>query len=87
MNYKEGTSVKTACHRNIENKLEQNRKGNEVQEPFFMTKGEHPPAGRLGAPFEKCDTPLELAQQTLNWVARNWKDKLDFVVWTGDNSR
>ncbi|KAG2226362.1 hypothetical protein INT45_000530 [Circinella minor] len=78
LNYKEGTSVKTACHRYIEQ---------QQQEPFFKTKRKHNPAGRFGAPFEKCDTPLELAQQTLNWVARNWKDKVDFVIWTGDNSR
>ncbi|KAI7877443.1 hypothetical protein K492DRAFT_134045, partial [Lichtheimia hyalospora FSU 10163] len=44
-------------------------------------------AGRLGAPFEKCDAPVALAQETLDWLSREWKDKLDFVIWTGDNAR
>ncbi|KAI9011990.1 Metallo-dependent phosphatase-like protein [Phycomyces nitens] len=43
--------------------------------------------GPLGAPGAKCDSPVRLAQETLDWVARNWRDKLDFVVWTGDNAR
>ncbi|KAI8344793.1 Metallo-dependent phosphatase-like protein [Chlamydoabsidia padenii] len=42
-------------------------------------------AGRLGSP--KCDSPIELAQQTLNWIKKEWRHKLDFVVWTGDNAR
>ncbi|KAI9253991.1 Metallo-dependent phosphatase-like protein [Phascolomyces articulosus] len=88
LNYKQGTSVKTACHRSPNmNKLQEISNNDLQQEPFFATKRKHHPAGRLGAPFEKCDTPLELAQQTLDWVARNWKDKVDFVIWTGDNSR
>ncbi|KAI8374173.1 Metallo-dependent phosphatase-like protein [Radiomyces spectabilis] len=44
-------------------------------------------AGLLGAPGERCDAPVELIQQTLNWIGREWGDKLDFVIWTGDNAR
>ncbi|KAI7871782.1 Metallo-dependent phosphatase-like protein [Spinellus fusiger] len=44
-------------------------------------------AGPLGTPGEKCDSPPQLAQATLDWIAREWRDKLDFVVWTGDNAR
>lgn len=35
----------------------------------------------------KCDAPEALAQETLAWLERDWADKLDFVVWTGDNAR
>ncbi|KAI8331003.1 Metallo-dependent phosphatase-like protein [Chlamydoabsidia padenii] len=34
-----------------------------------------------------CDTPTALAQKTVDWIAKEWKDKLDFVIWTGDNAR
>ncbi|KAI8089850.1 Metallo-dependent phosphatase-like protein [Halteromyces radiatus] len=44
-------------------------------------------SGKLGTPGEHCDSPIELAQQTLNWLKKEWKHKLDFVVWTGDNAR
>ncbi|CAO3587947.1 unnamed protein product [Absidia cylindrospora] len=44
-------------------------------------------AGNLGSPGQHCDSPIELAQQTLNWIKKEWKHKLDFVVWTGDNAR
>lgn len=43
--------------------------------------------GRFGAPGEKCDAPILLMQQTLDWVAREWGNKLDFIIWTGDNAR
>ncbi|KAI9302503.1 Metallo-dependent phosphatase-like protein [Cunninghamella echinulata] len=32
-----------------------------------------------------CDSPVILAQKTMDWIKKEWKDKLDFVVWTGDN--
>ncbi|KAI9495040.1 Metallo-dependent phosphatase-like protein [Zychaea mexicana] len=44
-------------------------------------------AGLLGTPGEKCDAPVELAEKTLDYIAREWRHKIDFVVWTGDNSR
>jgi hypothetical protein len=34
-----------------------------------------------------CDTPIALAQKTFDWISKEFKDKLDFVVWTGDNAR
>ncbi|KAI8148335.1 Metallo-dependent phosphatase-like protein [Fennellomyces sp. T-0311] len=46
-----------------------------------------PLAGLLGTPGEKCDAPIELAEKTLDYIAREWRHKIDFVVWTGDNSR
>ncbi|KAG2226255.1 hypothetical protein INT45_005927 [Circinella minor] len=53
--------------------------------PSGNNKG--PLAGLLGTPGEKCDAPIELAEKTLDYIAREWRHKIDFVVWTGDNSR
>lgn len=75
--YVEGATVKSACHDlpsiyNI-NKKKKNR-------PDVL-------AGRYGTPGERCDAPIRLAQETLDWISKEWLDKLDFVIWTGDNSK
>lgn len=44
-------------------------------------------SGRYGTPGERCDAPIKLAQETLDWISKEWLDKLDFVIWTGDNSK
>ncbi|KAI9313225.1 Metallo-dependent phosphatase-like protein [Dichotomocladium elegans] len=43
--------------------------------------------GRLGAPGLKCDSPVSLVEETLDWISQEWEGKLDFVIWTGDNVR
>lgn len=43
--------------------------------------------GKYGAPGEQCDAPVQLAQETLDWISREYKDKLDFIIWTGDNAK
>lgn len=35
----------------------------------------------------ECDSPLRLTNFTLDYLAKNWADEIDFVVWTGDNAR
>ncbi|CAG8555027.1 6152_t:CDS:2, partial [Dentiscutata heterogama] len=44
-------------------------------------------SGAWGSSVTKCDTPMSLLNATFNWLENNWKDKLDFIIWTGDNSR
>ncbi|CAO3687866.1 unnamed protein product [Umbelopsis vinacea] len=44
-------------------------------------------AGPLGVPTSDCDAPFGLLEATLDWIGREWKDKIDFVIWTGDNAR
>lgn len=44
-------------------------------------------AGPFGAPGTDCDTPLSLVNTTLEWIEKEWADKVDFVIWTGDNAR
>ena len=44
-------------------------------------------AGNYGTPGTDCDSPLTLADETMKWIRENLRDKIDFVVWTGDNAR
>lgn len=41
----------------------------------------------LGAPGEGCDSPETLLNQTFDWIERNLRDEIDFIVWTGDSPR
>ncbi|OAD07639.1 hypothetical protein MUCCIDRAFT_130734, partial [Mucor lusitanicus CBS 277.49] len=41
----------------------------------------------MGVPGVRMDAPSILIEHTLDWIKREWRDKLDFVIWTGDNSR
>ncbi|CAG8461091.1 4055_t:CDS:2 [Cetraspora pellucida] len=43
-------------------------------------------AGTWGSSVTSCDTPMSLVNATFNWLEKNWNDKLDFIIWTGDNS-
>lgn len=44
-------------------------------------------AGVYGAETTECDSPWTLADATLEWVAQNVRDTIDFVIWTGDSAR
>lgn len=44
-------------------------------------------AGKYGDAILGCDSPMELVEGTIDWVAKNLKDQIDFIVWTGDNMR
>ena len=45
------------------------------------------PAGTYGAETTDCDSPLSLVNATFDWISKNVKDQIDFVVWTGDTAR
>ena len=45
------------------------------------------PAGVFGAETTDCDSPMTLANATFKWINDNLKDKVDFIIWTGDSSR
>ncbi|CAG8525162.1 13258_t:CDS:2, partial [Acaulospora colombiana] len=66
--------VKTRCHGIV----------SPEKKPDHMTKGV---AGSWGSPATVCDSPMSLINATFEWLENNWKDKLDFIIWTGDNSR
>lgn len=44
-------------------------------------------AGKYGDAILGCDSPLILVEQTIDWISKNLKDEIDFIVWTGDNIR
>lgn len=44
-------------------------------------------ASRFGDAIMGCDSPMELMEETIAWIKKNLRDKVDFVVWTGDNIR
>ncbi|OKL60188.1 hypothetical protein UA08_04574 [Talaromyces atroroseus] len=44
-------------------------------------------AGYLGSPGSECDSPQLLIDQTFDWIDENLRDKIDFVIWTGDSAR
>lgn len=47
----------------------------------------HGKALKYGDAILGCDSPMILLNDTINWVRDNFKDKIDFIVWTGDNVR
>ncbi|KAK0257941.1 Endopolyphosphatase [Friedmanniomyces endolithicus] len=40
-----------------------------------------------GAETSECDSPISLVNETMAWIEHNLKDKIDFVIWTGDSAR
>jgi endopolyphosphatase len=44
-------------------------------------------AGYLGSPGSECDSPQLLIDQTFDWIDKNLRDEIDFVIWTGDSAR
>ncbi|EEQ28702.1 Endopolyphosphatase [Microsporum canis] len=47
----------------------------------------HGEAGYFGSPGTSCDTPRTLLDTTFDWIHDNLRDKVDFVIWTGDAAR
>lgn len=44
-------------------------------------------ASKYGDALLGCDSPTILMDETLKWIEENLRDKIDFVIWTGDNIR
>ncbi|AJU86181.1 Ppn1p [Saccharomyces cerevisiae YJM1242] len=44
-------------------------------------------APKFGKAMSGCDSPIILMEETLRWIKENLRDKIDFVIWTGDNIR
>lgn len=44
-------------------------------------------ASKYGDAMMGCDSPYALVEETITWVQQNLKDKIDFIIWTGDNVR
>ncbi|KAG0167984.1 Endopolyphosphatase [Apophysomyces sp. BC1034] len=72
--YQVNATIKSECHRPP--KKHKNRKWRQGKL-----------AGDWGAPTTECDAPPQLIDHTINWISHEWKHKIDFVIWTGDNAR
>lgn len=60
------------------------KEGSSVSNLCHGGKGE---AGKYGDAVLGCDSPMILVEKTIEWIADNLKDEIDFIVWTGDNMR
>ncbi|KAK6463843.1 phosphate metabolism transcription is regulated by PHO system [Scheffersomyces coipomensis] len=58
--------------------------GSKTDESCHSGKGK---AGKYGDAILGCDAPMILMEDTIKWIEENLKDKIDFIVWTGDNIR
>jgi endopolyphosphatase len=72
--YVSNVTARSRCH----GRFQENKR------PNHMKKGI---SGPWGAPATVCDSPLSLIDATFDWLEKNWKNKIDFVIWTGDNAR
>lgn len=70
--YTEGATIKSGCHSIPKKHVHSKHK--QLCSP-------------MGVPGVRMDAPSILIEHTLDWIKREWRDKLDFVIWTGDNSR
>lgn len=62
--------------------------GSDIDQACHHGKGKgDSKASKFGDAVKGCDTPMTLVNATLEWVRENLKDKIDFVIWTGDNIR
>ncbi|KAF1801779.1 Metallo-dependent phosphatase-like protein [Mucor lusitanicus] len=70
--YTEGATLKSGCH--------------SIPKKHLHSKHKQL-CNVMGVPGVRMDAPSILIEHTLDWIKREWRDKLDFVIWTGDNSR
>ncbi|CDK24813.1 unnamed protein product [Kuraishia capsulata CBS 1993] len=63
------------------------RNGSSMRELCHRKSSGDDQASPYGDAMSGCDSPELLVEETLNWISKNLKDKIDFVIWTGDNIR
>lgn len=70
--YIEGGLLEYACHRDIQTE----------------SVSDLPKGSKFGDPMLGCDSPMDLVVETFNYLSRAFpSSEIDFIVWTGDNSR
>lgn len=70
--YVEGSPIKNVCHFKENPTHKDLKAGN---------------ASRFGDAMKGCDASMDLMEYTFKWINETLRDKIDFVVWTGDNVR
>ncbi|KAI7883948.1 hypothetical protein K492DRAFT_125654 [Lichtheimia hyalospora FSU 10163] len=71
--YQQGATIKSGCH----NQPKKHRKKKQ-------RKGKL--SGYWGAPTSDCDSSEPWVYHAIKTIADDWRDKIDFIVWTGDNA-
>ncbi|KAG2221671.1 hypothetical protein INT45_002709, partial [Circinella minor] len=72
--YENEATIKSGCHRQAKKHHKKKKRKGKL-------------AGYWGSPTKGCDSPLRLAEHTIDWIGDSWKEEIDFIVWTGDNAR
>lgn len=72
--YQDGATIKSGCHKQPKKHRKKTQRQGEL-------------AGYWGAPTTDCDSSEPWVYHAINTIANDWKDKIDFIVWTGDNAR
>ncbi|KAG7527447.1 hypothetical protein FFLO_06927 [Filobasidium floriforme] len=92
--YTAGSTFESGCHRKPEKKKKKKGKKGGKNEVDGLKKDKDDDededeelAGRWGTSSSDCDAPMSLVNMTFDWLKQEWADKVDFVVWTGDNAR
>ncbi|RCK65580.1 Endopolyphosphatase [Candida viswanathii] len=60
------------------------KEGADFDEVCHSGKGK---SGKYGDAILGCDSPPILVDETFRWIKENLKDKVDFIVYTGDSAR
>ncbi|OCF61739.1 endopolyphosphatase [Kwoniella mangroviensis CBS 10435] len=96
--YKSGATFDSGCHKRDKDKKGKKGKGkgkatdvDDDYDDMEMLKDKNKDdldlAGKWGTAVSKCDTPMSLVNITFDWLKEEWKDEIDFIIWTGDNAR
>ncbi|ODQ55757.1 Endopolyphosphatase [Saitoella complicata NRRL Y-17804] len=87
-NYREGALVDNNCHfHGKDGKKDKSLEGLKKDKDKDKDDDEEEKAGYWGYPASGCDAPWTLVDATFEWIDKEWKDKIDFVIWTGDSVR
>ncbi|KAI8344283.1 Metallo-dependent phosphatase-like protein [Chlamydoabsidia padenii] len=72
--YRVGATITSFCHRDPKKHKKKKARKSKL-------------AGHWGTPASDCDASPHMVYHSIDWIAQEWKDKIDFIVWTGDNAR
>ncbi|WOO77660.1 Endopolyphosphatase [Vanrija pseudolonga] len=88
--YKKGTTFESGCHRKDKEgkgKLRLDDADAVDANGTLRKGGDDDTAGKWGSPLSDCDSPMSLVEHTFDWLKKEWAEEVDFIIWTGDNSR
>lgn len=85
--YQEDGLIETACHKvSAHSDMEQDGLWERISGRGKKSK-EKAIGSKFGDPMLGCDSPTILVTETFKYLEDKFKGQIDFVLWTGDNSR